>query len=467
MRDFTKDSVPVHVLLTAGPIALAMCVQLTYQLIDLYFVSELGAAAIAGVHAAGNVVLLVHALTQALTVGTLALVSQAIGRKHADDANLAFNQALLLSLLCGVLIATLMLALGQSYLRSLTSDGATIEAGVQFIYWVLPGFVLMLPMALLSCALRASGVVRAPVTAYVTTVLINALLAPVLISGWLTEAPLGVQGAGLATSLSVVVGVILLGMRFRHLQPYLRLQLAGLRPQPARWRRIFQVGLPSGAEFVLSFIVTATAYYALNRFGPSVQAGFGIGSRVLQVVLVPALAVATAAGPIVGQNVGARNLKRIRDTTYSALLLGAAVMLAVALLLQQQAATLAALFPADPTAIDVAAKFLVLMAWTVIPQGLINTCLCVFQGLGNTIPALLTSSTRLATFILPVLWLTLQPTFTLERVWHLLIASILLQAVTAGWLLRVELAKQAQALAPDSFQIMAKFAGRGMQRPRR
>lgn len=448
MRDFTKDSVSVHILSTAGPIALAMCVQLIYQLVDLYFVSALGAAAIAGVNAAGNVVLLVHALTQALTVGTVALVSQAIGRKNHADANLAFNQALMLSLVCGFTVAILLLALVRVYMRSVTSDAATIEAGVQFIHWVLPGFALMLPMALLSCALRASGVVRAPVLAYVASVIINALLAPVLISGVVTGVPLGVQGAGLATSISVVVGVILLGARFRHLQPYMSMHLGVMRPRLEQWRRILHVGLPSSAEFVFVFVATATAYYALSSFGTSAQAGFGIGSRVLQVILVPALAIATAAGPIVGQNVGARDIKRVRDTTRSAVLIGAAFMGVVAVLLHQQAETIATLFPADPSAIAVATQFLHLMAWTVVPQCFVNTCLCVFQGLGNTIPALLTSSTRLATFIIPALWLTLQPAFELERVWHLSMASILLQAVAAGWLLRTELAKQTRALTP-------------------
>src|SRR5450755_3152883 len=91
----------------ALPIFAGMLLQTLYYIVDLYFVSRLGDAAIAGVSAAGNLAFIVFALTQMLGVGIVALVSQAVGRKDAAEANFVFYQSLVLSLLCAVLTIVL------------------------------------------------------------------------------------------------------------------------------------------------------------------------------------------------------------------------------------------------------------------------------------------------------------------------------------------------------------------------
>ncbi|MEP6634358.1 MAG: MATE family efflux transporter, partial [Luteimonas sp.] len=100
MQDMTQGSIPQHIVRMATPIAIGMLFQTAYYLIDLYFVAHLGDAAIAGVGAAGNAQFLVMALTQVLGVGTMALIAHAVGRKDLADANLVFNQSLLMAALC-------------------------------------------------------------------------------------------------------------------------------------------------------------------------------------------------------------------------------------------------------------------------------------------------------------------------------------------------------------------------------
>ena len=105
MKDLTRGPIPGHIVALAVPIAVGMLVQTLYYLVDLYFVSRLGSVALAGVGAAGNMMFLVFALTQMLSVGTVATVSHAVGADDKRRANLVFNQAVLLA---GVLaVATL------------------------------------------------------------------------------------------------------------------------------------------------------------------------------------------------------------------------------------------------------------------------------------------------------------------------------------------------------------------------
>ena len=99
MKDLTQGSIVSHILAMAPPI-FGMVMMMLCGLIDLYFVSGLGGAAVAGVAAGGNAGFLINALMQVLGVGTVALIAHAVGRKDRADANLVFNQALGLSAVC-------------------------------------------------------------------------------------------------------------------------------------------------------------------------------------------------------------------------------------------------------------------------------------------------------------------------------------------------------------------------------
>src|SRR3954467_15809062 len=103
MKDLTHGSIVSHILNMAPPIVAGMVTIMICQLVDLYFVASAGEAAVAGVAAAGNLGFLLNGGMQVLGVGTVSLIAHAVGRKDRADANLVFNQALGLAIVCGVL----------------------------------------------------------------------------------------------------------------------------------------------------------------------------------------------------------------------------------------------------------------------------------------------------------------------------------------------------------------------------
>src|SRR5690606_36547674 len=119
-------------------------------------------------------------------------------------------------------------------------------------------------------------------------------------------------------------------------------------------------------------------------FGAPAQAGFGIGSRIMQSIFMPAMAIAFAAGPIAGQNFGAGHADRVRETFKKAVLLNLAVMGLVTVLLQWRPDVLIAVFTTEPEVLAVGAEFLRIISWTFLAQGVVFTCSGMFQGLGNT-----------------------------------------------------------------------------------
>src|SRR5690606_19381618 len=134
----------------------------------------------------------------------------------------------------------------------------------------------------------------------VSTVLINTVLAPVLIAGWGTGRPLGVAGAGLASTIAILAGVTLLSIYFLRLEKYVSFHPGQWQPRLAVWKRMFTIGLPAGGEFALLFFYTGFTYWAIRDFGAAAQAGFGIGSRIMQGIFLPAMAIAFVVAPVAG-----------------------------------------------------------------------------------------------------------------------------------------------------------------------
>ncbi|MDF2179489.1 MATE family efflux transporter [Aliiglaciecola sp. CAU 1673] len=442
MQDLTQGSIPRHLVQMAIPIAIGMFVQTLYFLVDLYFIGHLGAATLAGVSAAGNATFVIIALTQILNVGTAALVSHAAGRKEMSRVNQVFNQSLLLSALMMILVMAVGYGFAEQYLGIFSEDQQVIVQGSTYLYWFLPNLGLQFCLVAMGAAMRGLGMVKPMMQIQLLTVLLNIILAPVLISGLGTGIPLGVAGAGLASSLAALVGVVMLWRLFHKLEHSLRLAPDALRPQWSVWRKLLGIGFPSGAEFVLMFLYMAVIYWAIQRFGADAQAGFGLGSRVMQALLLPAMALGFAAPTIVGQNFGAQQADRIKETFKWSVILSIGLMACLTMLCLTQASWLVGGFTDDPGTLAIATGFLTLIAWNFVPSCLVFCCSGFFQGLGNTWPSLISSATRILTFAIPAVWLSAQQDFQIEQLWYLSIVTVMMQALLSLYLLKGQLRKR-------------------------
>jgi putative MATE family efflux protein len=442
MKDLTQGSIASHLIALAVPTAAGMLFQTLYYFVDLYFVAGLGDAAVAGVSAAGNIMFIILALTQVLGVGTVALISHAVGRKDQQDANLVFNQSLLIAALCGVFALVAGYTLTVPYLRSVAADEATVMQGRDYLFWFLPGMALQFALIAMGSALRGTGIVKPGMVVQMVTVLLNTALAPVLIAGWGTGYAMGVAGAGLASSIAVLGGVIMLWVYFARLEKYVSFHPEQWQPRVEVWKRMLTIGLPAGGEFALMFCYTAVTYWAIRDFGAAAQAGFGIGSRVMQGIFLPAMAIAFAVAPLAGQNYGARKMERVRETFRVASVQSTVVMLSVMVLCQWRPEALVSFFSTEPEVVEVGALFLRMISWNFAMGGITFICSGLFQALGNTLPALASSLVRLFVYALPAIWLTTQPGYKLEHIWYLSIVAAVTQMLVSVMLLRKQMRLQ-------------------------
>jgi len=458
MKDLTQGSVTRHLLNMAAFMAISMLIQTLYLLADLYWVSHLGKEAIAAVSVAGTLNMIILALTQMLGVGATALISQAVGRKDQPHAELIFNQSMTMSIVTGLVLATCGFLLRDWYCSALSADGTTAALAKSYLLWFIPALALQFPLVTLGSALRATGVIKPAVAFPVLSVLLNIFLAPVFIFGTGRQWPmmdalrrllafipvpsLGVIGAAIATFVSILLAEILMLIYFEKKYHYLRFRRPLLRPRIKTWWSMLLIGLPPGAEFVLLFFYMFIVYLIIRDFGSAAQAGFGVGSRVMQALFLPVVALSFAVSPVVGQNFGGRRADRVRHSVRVAIGIACLMMLVLTLVTFLFPTALIRIFSNDEHVIAFGGEYLRIVSLNFVAAGIVFTVSSVFQGIGNTWPPLFSSATRLVVFVLPALVISRMPGFQPKQLWFLSMGSQIFQAGVNLLLLRFELRRK-------------------------
>ena len=451
MKDLTTGSVTRHLVHMSAFLAMSMAVQTLYLLADLYWVGHLGKEAIAAVGVAGNITMIVLALTQMLGVGTTTLIAQAAGRKDQARAELVFNQSFVMSIVIAFALGIVGFVLRPSYCDWLSADATTATLAKAYLLWFLPGLLLQFPLVALGSALRATGIIKPAVGFQVLSVLLNIVLAPLLIFGIGPWPKLGVTGAALATFISILVADVLMVIYFEKKYHYLRFRFPLFRPQTKIWSGMLRLGVPAGAEFMLLFVYILLVYAIIRGFGPAAQAGFGIGARIMQALFLPVVALSFAVSPVVGQNFGGRRADRVRQSVYSAIGIASLMMLVLTLIAFLAPGALIRIFSRDPRVIAFGGEYLRIVSVNFVSAGVVFVTSSVFQGIGNTLPPLFSSMTRLVLFALPAIYISRTPGFEIRHVWYLSVGSIILQMCVNLLLLRHELRKRLRFEEPENF----------------
>jgi putative MATE family efflux protein len=438
MQDLTTGSVTSHLFRTTSFMLVSMVFQTLYVLVDLYWVGRLGTDAVAAVAISGNLMFLVLAATQMLGVGATTLVSHAAGRKDRPRANVVFNQAQGLSLVAGLAFLVITLSASGAFARLMSADEGTTRLAIEYLRWMVPAMALQFALVAMSAALRGTGNFKPGMVVQTSTVVINIVLAPVLIFGWGTGYVMGVAGAALASLLAIAFGVIWLATYFTGKDAFLTFAPDVWRPNLRLWGEMLKIGLPSGAEFALMAVYLGVVYAIIRPFGAPAQAGFGIGLRIMQSGFLPMVALGFAVAPVAGQNFGARRPDRVLQTFKVAASMAVIGMAGFALLAHIAPAALIGIFSDDPAVIAVGDEYLRISSWNFVASGLIFVSASMFQAMGNTMPSLITSFTRIIVVAIPAILLARLPGFEMRWIWYLSVVAVALQMCLNLLILRRE-----------------------------
>jgi hypothetical protein len=207
--DYTKGSIGRAVLLLSVPMMLEMAMESLFAVVDVYFVSSLGASAVATVGLTESVLTLVYAVAIGLSMGTTALVARRIGEKNPREAADAAVQAIIVALAASVPFSIAGAFFAKDILRIMGGDPWTIEHGYRFTAWMLGGNAVIMLIFILNAVFRGAGDAAVAMRVLWLSNGINIVLDPALIFGWGPFPALGIEGAAIATNIGRGIGVLL------------------------------------------------------------------------------------------------------------------------------------------------------------------------------------------------------------------------------------------------------------------
>jgi putative MATE family efflux protein len=385
------------------PLAWGILAVLGYRLAEAWFVGALGPDALAAISFAFPVTMVVLSLSIGLGAGTSSVIARALGAREAGVPRLVAD-ALILTLLLGTVSAGAGMLLAEKLAR-LLGAGADLAPSIAAYLrvWFPTAILILLPQVGLSAA-RAAGDATFQGVAMVASTLLNLAFAPIAISGAFGFHGLGLVGAPVATALAwlPLLWATIWRLRRLHILSFDHLRLDDFLCSS---RRILRVGLPAAATNTVIPISAGIITALLAPYGHDVVAGFGLGSRVESVALVPFFALSAVMNPFAGQNFGAGKIFRVRRAMGVISVFCAVLGTALAVLLFVFRHWIATRFTEDAAVTQSAMLYLALVPISYGPGGMIAIANAAFNGLNRPFDAVVVSVARTLLVNVPVAWL--------------------------------------------------------------
>ena len=432
--DLTEGPIFKTLVRLAVPVTISMVMFTVYLMVDLYFVGRLGPDAVAAVSISGNAFFIHLGFSTILGTGGMALIAQAFGRKDYDYAATVFKQSILLALIVGVVEAAIGLTIAPAYIEFFGGTGKSLEWGIQYFQIFVISFLFMILLYTIGNCFRGMGNTKTPMMIMLQGNLMNILLDPILIFGWLGLPAMGVRGAAVASVISQLYALGIYG--------YLIFIKGAHIDLKGKWqlhskivRKSLIIGIPSGLNHFLLAANMLITYRVISSYGTAALASVGIGFRILQSIYIPVIAVASAMAAIVGQNFGANKYNRISGTFVRAWLVSMIFMLFCTVICQAFPGDLIAIFSSDPDVIRFGITYLKIFSLGFVMVGTIMVFSAVFQGLGKTYPSLVGAALDNALFAGLVFTLPVYFSWGIQSIWWIKLTTAVIEAaVIAVWL---------------------------------
>ncbi|PKQ16953.1 MAG: MATE family efflux transporter [Actinobacteria bacterium HGW-Actinobacteria-7] len=408
------EGVPVP-LLAQGPVArtlvrltlpmlVAMLAMAGFNIVDTFYLGQLGTAQLAAMGFTLAVVMTVSSISMGLGVGTTAVISRVIGRGDGLGMQRLSMNAILLGLLVAMCISVVGLVTIDPLFRLMGATGIVLDhIHAYMAIWFL-GLPLVIVPQIGNSAIRATGDTKTPALIMISAMTANAVLDPLFIFGLGPVAAMGMQGAAIATVLSQAIALI---VSFNVL---LRRGLITFARQSWReladgWRRILTIGVPAAVTQLITPVSTGIVIGIVATYGIAAVAGFGVASRLEMFAVMVINALGSALVPFIGQNWGAGNKERVGRAVKVALALASGWGLMVWLLSIAFGRPVASIFNDNPLVIATVMSYMAIVFPSLFLLGALTTVNSALNALHKPLVSMMLSLVRMLVLYVPLAFL--------------------------------------------------------------
>jgi putative MATE family efflux protein len=355
-RDYTEGPIGRAVVLLAIPMVLEMVLESVFAVVDVFWVSRLGADAVATVGITESMLALIYAVAIGLSMGAAATVARRIGEKNPDGAARAAVQSIGLGIAVAVPIGIFGALFAPRLLALMGASPGVITNGSNFTRIMLGANVVILLLFLINAIFRGAGDASIAMRTLWLANIINLILDPCFIFGLGPFPKLGVVGAAVSTTCGRGIGVLLQFWTLSRGRGRVVIRREHLKLEPAAMWRLLRI---SGNGIFQVMIGTASwigVVRILSTFGSAVVAGYTIGIRIIVFAILPSWGLSNAAATLVGQNLGAKQPERAEASAWRACWYNVAVLGVIGVLFVVFADVVVGWFTQDPNVAPIASR---------------------------------------------------------------------------------------------------------------
>ena len=361
--DLLKDNIPKLVRKLAVPAMVGTLFQTLYNVVDTFFAGKISPEALSALSKSFPIYFIIIATSIGVTVAGTSLIGNSIGEKDNKKTLNYFSHIIYYGILISIFITFLGLYFSEPVFFLMGSTEEVASLGLEYTNIIYSGSFLFILVVSLNSLLHAEGDTKTYRNVLVLSFLLNIILNPILIFGFLFIPAFGVKGIGIATIISQLVSFLVILFKVLKNERVRKITSEYLVPKFLFFKNIFFQSMPISVSICGYALAAAIIFTYVGQSGEYAVAGYGVGTRIEQVVLLPILGINTAIISIIAQNYGANNLVRIKETYFTAIKYAFIIMITAGTMVFLSASIITSFFSNDPEVIEYGKRYLKISAF--------------------------------------------------------------------------------------------------------
>ncbi len=383
-QDFTEGSLGRAITLLSIPMVLEMSMESLFGIVDVFFVSRLGANAVAAVGVTESLLTILFGVAIGVSMGTTAMVARRIGEKDDKGASVAAAQAIWIGVSVAAVIGVIGFFFTPQLFALMGASDDVIRVGAGYGQWMFAGNITIMLLFLNNAIFRGAGDAVIAMRALWISNGINIVLDPCLIVGIGPFPELGVTGAAIATNIGRGIGVLYQFYMLARGNSRIHIHKNNFHLDVEVLWRLIKVSIGG----ILQFLIATASWVGLVRiialFGSAAIAGYTVALRIIVVTILPSWGMSNAAATLVGQNLGAHKPERAEKSVWVTGLWNASFLGLVSIVFIVFAEFLIGIFTDDPQVTHYGVNCLRYVSYGYIFYGYGMVMVQAFNGAGDT-----------------------------------------------------------------------------------